>query len=597
MEPRLFTLSDIDRDELTGLYTRSAFMQYAAEALKSNADTDYVLMVSDIAGFKHLISFYGEKEADEVMKENARLACSIMPEGAIIGRYNLDQIACLTPVTDQFYEQQAETHPISSLTTLDGIKATIKVGACKCVDRSVSLKIYMEHAMAALESIKHKYGRDFAFVDDQLLERIRRRALIEQNMEQALREEQFSVYYQPKHDVITGKLVSAEALVRWKHPELGFLPPSEFIPIFEQTGFISELDEFVWRKACQNLREWMDEGLPVVPLSINCSRIELARDTQFFERRIQPAKDYKVPAELLDIEVTESMFGDSMETVAEILMKCKAFGFGIELDDFGSGYSSMHTLGDLPLDTVKLDMSLVRNIDDPKTFRVTSACINMIKNMNLEIVAEGVENEYQRDRLKELEVDTIQGFYYSKPLPGEAFEDYLRVTPVFTIEEKKKRAAIKRLMDIPMIDWDSRKYLISHLMTALYNIWGSLFIIDIRTGKSEELLGDKYFRDNITESKMSDEIAKTYIEKSLMPQYKEAYLEFYDFSTLEKRFEGQKQLTLEFEDYNSGWMRSTVFPAGMDADGHLSHILLTVQVINSEKMHHSRESRRDGSCH
>lgn len=294
---------------------------------------------------------------------------------------------------------------------------------------------------------------------------------------------------------------------------------------------------------------------------------------------------------LLNIEVTESMFGDSMENVAAVLKKCKSFGFGIELDDFGSGYSSMHTLGDLPLDTVKLDMSLVRNIEDPKTFRVISACISMIKNMELEIVAEGVETEYQRDRLKELEVDAIQGYFFSKPLPEKDFENYLANNPIFSLEEKKNRAAIKKLMEIPLIDWDSRKYLISHLMTALFNMWGSMYVVDIRTGKSEELLGDRYFRDNITESKMSDEIAQTYIEKSLVPKYKDAYLEFYDFSTLEKRFEGHKSLTFEFEDYYSGWMRSSLFPAGTDADGRLSHVLMTVERINTEKMNERREQK------
>lgn len=591
MEPRLFTISDMERDELTGLYTRNAFMQYATEALSKNLETEYVLMISDIAGFKHIISFYGEREADEVMKENARLVTTIMPEGTIMGRYNLDQIACLVPMNETYYERVAENQKKTSLISVDGIKATVKVGACKCVDRNVSLKIYVEHAMAALESLKHQYGRDFAFVDEALLDNMRRRALIEQNMEQALREEQFCVYYQPKHDVITGKLVSAEALVRWTHPELGFLPPSEFIPIFEQTGFIGELDGYVWRKACQDMRKWMDQGLPIIPISINSSRIELARDEKFFERRIKSAKEYGIPAELLNIEVTESMFGDSMENVAAVLKKCKSFGFGIELDDFGSGYSSMHTLGDLPLDTVKLDMSLVRNIEDPKTFRVISACISMIKNMELEIVAEGVETEYQRDRLKELEVDAIQGYFFSKPLPEKDFENYLANNPIFSLEEKKNRAAIKKLMEIPLIDWDSRKYLISHLMTALFNMWGSMYVVDIRTGKSEELLGDRYFRDNITESKMSDEIAQTYIEKSLVPKYKDAYLEFYDFSTLEKRFEGHKSLTFEFEDYYSGWMRSSLFPAGTDADGRLSHVLMTVERINTEKMNERREQK------
>ncbi len=590
MNSRSFAIQDIERDELTALYTRNAFIQYASAAFADNPDKDYVLLISDIVGFKHILTLYGEREADELVKANTRLVNSIMPADTIIGRYGADQIMCFFPILDADYEQHSNQQRYSTISTSGGIKASVKIGACKCTDRTVSLKMYIEYALAALESIKHKYGQHFAFMNDELFEKLRRRALVEQNMEDALHQGQFQVYYQPKHDVITQKLVGAEALVRWIHPELGFLPPSDFIPVFEQTGFIAELDDYVWRKTCQNMRKWMDEGLPVVPVSINFSRIELARDDKFFDRRIQASKECNVPAELLHIEVTESMFGGQMDTVAAVLKQCKAFGFGIELDDFGAGYSSMHTLVDLPLDTVKLDMSLVRNIADPKTFRVISACVNMIRNMDLEIVAEGVECESQHNRLKELEVDSIQGYYYSKPLPEADFVDYIRSNKVFTIEEKKRRAAIRRLMDIPMIDWDSRKYLISHLMTALLHIWGSMFIVDIRTGKSEELLGDKYFKDNVTESDQSDEIAKTYIEKSLLPQYRDAYIQFYDFSTLEKRLQGKKYLTLDFEDYNKGWMRSTVFPAGTDADGHLSHILLTAVCINDEKLHGSQQA-------
>lgn len=584
MKSHIFAVQDIERDELTGLYTRNAFIQYASAAFTDNPEVDYVLLISDIVGFKHILTLYGEREADELVKADSRLVNSIMPADSIIGRYGADQIMCFMPVMDDNYELHPERQRYSTITTPSGIKASVKIGACKCIDRTVSLKMYIEYALAALESIKHKYGQHFAFMNDELLEKLRRRALVEQNMEDALHQGQFQVYYQPKHDVITQKLVGAEALVRWVHPELGFLPPSDFIPVFEQTGFISELDDYVWRKTCQNLRKWIDQGLLVVPISINFSRIELARGDKFFDRRIQASKENNVPAELLHIEVTESMFGGQLNDMASVLKQCKAFGFGIELDDFGAGYSSLHTIADLPLDTVKLDMSLVRNISDPKTFRVISACVNMIRNMELEIVAEGVEYESQHNRLQELEVDSIQGYYYSKPLPEEDFVEYIRNNKVFSLEEKKRRAAIRRLMDIPMIDWDSRKYLISHLMTALLNLWGSLYIIDIRTGKSEELLGDKYFKDNVTESDQSEEIAKTYIEKSLLPQYKEAYIQFYDFSTLEKRMADKKFLTLEFEDYNKGWMRSTIFPAGTDADGHLSHILLTAVCINDEKI-------------
>ncbi len=580
---------DFDRDDLTNFYTRRAFMHYAAETLAKNPEKEYLLMISDIVDFKHIIEIYGDREADELIKANARLISSKMPEGAVCARYSMDQFVCLVPRHEYYAEIQRESSAPITVTTENGARASVKVGACECTDHSAPVKLYIEHAFAALQNIKHKYGRFFAIVDDDLLERLHRNALIEEAMESALREEQFLVYYQPKHDTLTGKLVGAEALLRWLHPKLGFLSPVEFIPIFEQTGFITEADAYVWRKTCQNIRRWMDAALPVVPVSLNSSRTELTRDNYYYERRTEIAKEYNVPAELLHIEVTESMFGDHMDDIRTILERCHTYGLNVELDDFGTGYSSMHTLADFPLDVVKLDRSFVQQIDNPKKERVMVNCINMIKNMNLKIVAEGVETQHQLNRLKELDVDMIQGYFYSKPLPETAFEEYLRNTPILSLEEVNRRDAIKKISTNPMMNWNDRQHLISHVLGGILNMWDSVFVIDIRTGKSEDICGDLYFRENITESAMSEEIMRVYIEKSLVPKYRESYLEFYDFSTLEERFKKSNILYFEFEDYHSGWMRSTVLPAGNDADGHLSHILLAVTHINKEKMQQKKQ--------
>lgn len=409
------------------------------------------------------------------------------------------------------------------------------------------------------------------------------RAKIEQHMEQALREERFMVYYQPKHDTQTGKLVGAEALIRWVHPDLGFVSPGDFIPVFEKNGFIFEVDTYVWGKSCENLRKWRDKGIPVVPISVNSSRVELTDDKKYFERRTELAKKWNVPADLLHIEVTETMFGSRMEEVVETLRKCHDYGFGIELDDFGIGYSSLHTLGDLPLDIVKLDMSFVQQLDDPKKERVMTGCVNLIKNMNLKIVAEGVETERQYRRVKELDIDIVQGYYYSKPLPEKEFEEYLMRVPIISPEEAQSRDASRRIDVASFGNIDQCQYLLSHLMSGLLNMWVSVFVIDVKTGRSTELCDTQDFKQLITESVMSAEIMDMYIQKSLMPKYQAPYRAFFDFSTMEARFRDEHILTLEFEDYHNGWMRSTILPAGYDVDGHLTHIVLAVERINSEK--------------
>lgn len=404
-------------------------------------------------------------------------------------------------------------------------------------------------------------------------------------------DDQFQVYYQPKHDAQTGKLVGAEALIRWIHPNLGFISPGDFIPVFEKKGYISELDVYVWGKTCENLRKWMDRGVPVVPISVNSSRIELSDDNNFFERRVELTKKWNVPADLMHIEVTETMFGSRMDDVVCTLNKCHDFGFGIELDDFGIGYSSLHTLGDLPLDIVKLDMSFVQQLDDPKKERVMTGCVNLIKNMNLKIVAEGVETERQYHRIKELDIDIVQGYYYSRPLPEKAFEEYLSRVPIINPEEMQARDASRKINVASFGDIDQCQFLLSHLMSGLLNMWMSVFIIDIRTGRSNELCDTQDFKNTITESVMSDEIQEIYIQKSLMPKYQAPYRAFFDFSTMEARFKEDRTLRLEFEDYHNGWMRSTILPAGYDVDGHLTHIVLTVERINSEKHEQTQMQR------
>lgn len=260
--------------------------------------------------------------------------------------------------------------------------------------------------------------------EEKLLIEHERKERIEECMREALENNQFRVYYQPKHDANTGELTGAEALIRWEHPEYGFMSPGEFIPIFEDNGFITEVDNFVWKKTCENLHKWIEKGLNVVPVSINASKLDFMRP-DFFEKLNKASTEMDVPSGLLHIEVTESLFSDQIEELVDILSKCQENGYKIELDDFGSGYSSLNTLSILPLDVVKMDMSLVKAITDFKSMRVFSACINLARSLGLKTVSEGVETKEQMWAIRELGGDVIQGYYYSKPLSEEDFEKYL----------------------------------------------------------------------------------------------------------------------------------------------------------------------------
>lgn len=225
-------------------------------------------------------------------------------------------------------------------------------------------------------------------------------------------------------DVKSEGTSGAEALVRWNNSELGFLSPAKFISIFEQTGFITTLDFYVWEKVCRTQKRWKDEGRQLVPISINISRRDFD-DSNLAEKLIAIADKYNLDHSLLHIEITESAYSDNLDAIKETIGKLHDAGFEIELDDFGSGYSSMQALSILPLDVMKLDMSLIRNDDPDSEKNVLKFSMQLAKLMGLKTVAEGVENEEQVKRIVDLGGDYIQGYYYSKPLPEKEFEKYL----------------------------------------------------------------------------------------------------------------------------------------------------------------------------
>ncbi len=276
----------------------------------------------------------------------------------------------------------------------------------------------------ALDTIKHVYGVNYAMFDDDMQKFYNRRIAIERSMVKALENEEFQIFYQPKHDSRTGELVGAEALVRWTHPEFGFLSPAEFIPVFEQTGFISEVDFYAWKRTCMNQREWQDKGLRIVPISVNCSRSELLQN-DFLHKWFKPLKDSALTSQYMHLEVTESLFTEHFDKLSDVLRECQQRGVKIELDDFGTGYSSLSMFQLLPLDIIKFDMSFVKGLDSPRQMRVMAACVRLVHNLGLKSIAEGVETSQQLEKVKKMGIDAVQGYYYSRPLPKAEFERYL----------------------------------------------------------------------------------------------------------------------------------------------------------------------------
>lgn len=419
-------VSAIEIDELTGLYTREAFLQHATLLVNQHPDQPFMLSISDIENFKQMSAHYSTSIVNDLLKQNAELVGMMGKRfpNVVCGRYGRSSFAVLVVADQAFLDAMGLTFNPPVFTFPDGIGMQVKMGLCYCTEQKASLSTLCQYAQTALDSIMHQYGKTFAVFDDSMMQRHKRQEVIEHTMKMAIEQDQFKIYYQPKHDCKTGKLVGAEALIRWIHPEYGFLSPAEFIPIFEQTGFIVETDFLVWSRTCQNQRRWKEQGLPVVPISTNCSRKDFMRKgaTRRWKKAFLEAN---IPADLMHLEVTESLFVDNLDQLVDLLKEIQAQGIHIELDDFGYGYSSLNSLGELPVDIVKLDMSFVRSLDKEKKPIIMRACIDLIHDLGMKATVEGVETEKQLQDICGMNADYIQGYYYSKPLPEKEFEKYL----------------------------------------------------------------------------------------------------------------------------------------------------------------------------
>lgn len=410
----------LERDALTGLYTKEFFFRHAEEIRRVNADESYVLVCINIENYRMIEEKYGDSVCDSVVAFFAQQIERQIPGLAIAGRLSEDDfiVMCREFPAERCKEVLSRVRHEAPVPNL-----VIKVGTAR-MDRDTSMRVLCDHAQSAISKIRQIYGVYYQEYTDALrLEKLREQRILD-SMEKALEQHQFQVYYQPKHRSATGCPVGAEALVRWIHPEYGFMSPGEFIPLFERVGFIRTLDRYVWTQVGKDINRWKAQGLPLVPVSINLSRRDF-ESPDLADDILGLMQELQLEPEMIHIELTESAFTEDPKRISDCLARLHKAKFVIELDDFGSGYSSLTTLNSLDLDVLKIDMSIIRQ-DKPGTQRnALEFCMELAKMMNLETVAEGIETENQVNRVRSLGCDYIQGYYYSKPVPVEEFERYM----------------------------------------------------------------------------------------------------------------------------------------------------------------------------
>ena len=419
----------IEHDMLTGVLNREIFFWNAERIMRDAPDQDFDLVCTDISGFKFVNEVYGKEEGDRLLRQNGREIAGRLGSGEIVGRIGGDEFAFLVKHKTREAHEALTAHLNEALTGSFGSKVLIKTGVYHTgtsrEERDLTAAAMCDRARQAIDIIKNRYNQNCGFFDDEMRRDLEFEKFITDNMEQALAEEQFQVYYQPKHRLDSGLPGGAEALVRWIHPEKGMMKPGLFIPIFEANRFISRLDYYMYEHVCMDLKRWKEMGIPLVPVSVNASRHDFEQP-DYVSQLDDLTRKYGIDHELLHIEVTESAYTDNSVMIDSCISELHKKGFRVELDDFGTGYSNLVSLNDFHFDVLKLDMGLIRKLGTDREKNILDFVISIAEWLNMETVAEGAESREEIETLKAKGCTSVQGYYYSKPLSGKDFEAYLK---------------------------------------------------------------------------------------------------------------------------------------------------------------------------
>lgn len=411
-------------DKLTGLYDGVTFCHMVKNAVAEDNEKKYALILFDIEKFKIVNELYGFDFADEVLEFIAFNMRNIFKEtDAVICHFMSDFFGIFTEYDSE--EDLIEmVKQISSKTSLyKNVPVSLSFGIHKIRDRSLSPRLICDYANMAKKTVKGNRIVNYAFYTEKIKNRILEDKYIENEMEYALKNGQFSMYLQPKYNISTSEIIGAEALVRWVHPKKGLIMPDKFIPLFEKNGFIVNLDKYIWEQACIEIRKWIDSGQTPVPISVNVSRVNVG-NPKLIEILDSLVEKYKIDKKYLELEITETVYYDDQNHLIETLNQLKKADYTLLMDDFGSGFSSLNMLKNTPFDILKIDRNFLNEtmITD-KGKKIILHTISLSNDIGINTVAEGVETKEQAEYLLECGCNVAQGYYYSKPVELNVFDE------------------------------------------------------------------------------------------------------------------------------------------------------------------------------
>ncbi|MBQ8200912.1 MAG: EAL domain-containing protein [Clostridia bacterium] len=485
-------------DTLTKLYNFNGFEIATRRLLDTYPNRMFKIVRVDINRFKIYNDLFGEEAGQRILKGIADRIKQLATPLVTYGRLFNDHFVMCMPV-------EVDVDALSDEQTLwlreqtNGYDLTPCFGVYDITDRDQSITIMCDRAMAAMLTVKHLYPPRVGHYTQELRQTLLDEQWVTANMRPALLRGEFVPYFQPQYHLYTGQITGAEVLVRWLSEEKGSISPGQFVPIFEKNGFITEMDLYIWEVSCKWLRHWLDGGNPPIALSINASRLDV-RDLDLPTLLPELVARYGLPPALIRLEITESAYMQDPDQLIRTMRALQEAGFTIEMDDFGSGYSSLNLLKDVPVDVLKLDMRFLSSGDEfGRSASIIRSVVNMSKWLNLSVIAEGVETVQQSDFLKSVGCTHAQGYRYSKPVDAAAFEALLHAGNISVSDERRTNTVT--------VQPDRT------IMTAARQL---ILLVDdkeVRRNRLREILGDRY--DYIEAD--SGEMALSLLQTGLAP--------------------------------------------------------------------------------
>ena len=420
-------LRSAEKDDLTDLFTQEFFDEYVRQVDSYDEKAADDAIVLNIEHFHMINEMFGRETGDEILKKVADMLVHKFDNGVCIG---------CRPSADYFYLYVDHRDHYDGV--FDGMseelakyshipKIRLRAGIYQNVDKGISVDERFDHAKLACDRIRGDYTKQISFYSKELNDADLYNERLINDIDDAIANRDLVVFYQPKYGIQSDKPVlrSAEALIRWKHPELGMISPGDFIPLFESNGLIQKLDHYVWAEAASQIRKWKDKYSYTLPISVNVSRVDIY-DPYLEKRLLEILNDNDLTTSELMLEITESAYADDAKGLTDVVNSLRDKGFKIEMDDFGTGYSSLNMITGIPIDVLKIDMKFIRNMNkDEKSLKLVELVMDIARFLNVSAVAEGVEEASQVEKLKEMGCELIQGYYFSKPVPAEEFNRFI----------------------------------------------------------------------------------------------------------------------------------------------------------------------------